>query len=230
MEYRDYELAQSGNGNLKPKDELYSVEEIIGSNRRDEFKGSKFGDIFHGAEGDDLLQGNDGDDILHGDKGNDELRGDNGNDQLYGGDGDDKLIEAMATIISVEVMVMMNFKYLVMVLTCFVAVKEMINCMVDPEGEGNDYLEGGEGSDFYAYRATSGNHTIYDQGKSSDSDKLYLSDLSFDNLLVEKVDNNLVFKPSDHNSNRGSLTIKDWFKTGHTTIRLNKSLIKMVEN
>lgn len=42
-----------------------------------------------------------------------------------------------------------------------------------------------------------------------------MSDLSFDNLLVEKVDNNLVFKPSDHNSNRGSLTIKDWFKTGH---------------
>lgn len=24
-----------------------------------------------------------------------------------------------------------------------------------------------------------------------------------------------MFKPSDHNSNRGSLTIKDWFKAGH---------------
>ncbi|SUU38485.1 RTX-III toxin determinant A from serotype 8 [Actinobacillus seminis] len=101
MEYRDYELAQSGNSNLKAKDELYSVEEIIGSNRRDEFKGSKFGDIFHGAEGDDLLQGNDGDDKLIGGNGNNYLSGGDGNDELQvfgngsnvlrGGKGDDKL-------------------------------------------------------------------------------------------------------------------------------------------
>ncbi|MDY4281373.1 MAG: RTX family hemolysin [[Pasteurella] mairii] len=221
VEYRDNELAQSGNSNLKAKDNLYSVEEIIGSNHRDEFKGSKFRDIFHGADGDDLLKGNDGDDILYGDKGNDELRGDNGNDQLYGGEGNDKLFGGNGNNYlsggdgDDELQVLGNgFNVLRGGKGNDKLYGGAGSDFLDG-GEGDDYLAGGEGNDFYVYRSTSGNHTIYDQGKSSDSDTLYLSDLTFDRLLVEKVDNNLVFKPSDHNSNRGSLTIKDWFKTGH---------------
>ncbi|EFL78275.1 RTX family hemolysin [Actinobacillus pleuropneumoniae] len=221
LEYRDYELTQSGNSNLKAHDELHLVEEIIGSNQRDEFKGSKFRDIFHGADGDDLLNGNDGDDILYGDKGNDELRGDNGNDQLYGGEGDDKLLGGNGNNYlsggdgNDELQVLGNgFNVLRGGKGDDKLYGSSGSDLLDG-GEGNDYLEGGDGSDFYVYRSTSGNHTIYDQGKASDSDKLYLSDLSFDNILVKRVNDNLEFR-SNNNSNSGVLTIKDWFKGGNS--------------
>nr|AIT40265.1 RTX-III toxin determinant A [Actinobacillus pleuropneumoniae] len=221
LEYRDYELTQSGNSNLKAHDELHSVEEIIGSNQRDEFKGSKFRDIFHGADGDDLLNGNDGDDILYGDKGNDELRGDNGNDQLYGGEGNDKLLGGNGNNYlsggdgNDELQVLGNgFNVLRGGKGDDKLYGSSGSDLLDG-GEGNDYLEGGDGSDFYVYRSTSGNHTIYDQGKSSDLDKLYLSDFSFDRLLVEKVDDNLVLRSNESSHNNGVLTIKDWFKEGN---------------
>ncbi|AUI65285.1 MULTISPECIES: RTX family hemolysin [Glaesserella] len=219
LEYRDYELTQSGNSNLKAQDELHSVEEVIGSNHRDEFKGSKFRDIFHGAEDDDLLHGNDGDDILHGDKGNDELRGDSGDDQLYGGEGDDKLLGGNGNNYlsggdgNDELQV---FGYGSNVLRGGKGDDKLYGgagADLLEGGEGNDYLEGGEGSDFYIYRSASGQHTIYDQGKASDSDKLYLSDISFDSLSIKRVNNNLEFR--NHSNGSNLLTVKDWFIAGN---------------
>ncbi|MCT7051785.1 calcium-binding protein, partial [Salmonella enterica] len=91
-QYRSYEFTHITGKNLTETDNLYSVEELIGTSRADKFFGSKFTDIFHGAAGDDHIEGNDGNDRLYGDKGNDTLSGGNGDDQLYGGDGNDKLI------------------------------------------------------------------------------------------------------------------------------------------
>lgn len=91
VQYRNYEITNSSDSTLTATDTLNSVEEIIGSNRRDYFYGSKFTDIFHGAEGDDIIEGYDGDDRLYGDNGNDTIIGGEGNDCLYGGNGNDIL-------------------------------------------------------------------------------------------------------------------------------------------
>ncbi|TOG15218.1 hypothetical protein CGJ07_24485, partial [Vibrio parahaemolyticus] len=80
-QYRSYEINHINGKKLTAIDNLYSVEEIIGTDRADKFLGSKFNDIFHGGGGDDYIEGNDGDDRLYGGKGNDTLRGGNGNDQ-----------------------------------------------------------------------------------------------------------------------------------------------------
>lgn len=74
-QYRSYEINHINGKKLTAIDNLYSVEEIIGTDRADKFFGSKFNDIFHGGGGDDYIEGNDGDDRLYGGKGNDTLRG-----------------------------------------------------------------------------------------------------------------------------------------------------------
>ncbi|MEL8365355.1 RTX toxin hemolysin A, partial [Escherichia coli] len=59
-QYRSYEFTHINGKNLTETDNLYSVEELIGTTRADKFFGSKFTDIFHGADGDDHIEGNDG--------------------------------------------------------------------------------------------------------------------------------------------------------------------------
>ncbi|MAP94355.1 MAG: hypothetical protein CMK07_05330 [Ponticaulis sp.] len=81
-------------------DQLWYIENLIGSSRNDLLRGSSgdneiegwFGDDdIRGLNGRDVLKGESGDDILSGDGGNDMLLGGDDNDLLYGGAGDDDL-------------------------------------------------------------------------------------------------------------------------------------------
>lgn len=78
-------------GTAQGSDKLFSIENIIGSNRDDEIYGDNFDNVLSGADGYDLLVGFDGNDTLDGGSGNDELFGEDGDDTLTGGGGADVL-------------------------------------------------------------------------------------------------------------------------------------------
>lgn len=171
-QYRSYEFTHINGKNLTETDNLYSVEELIGTTRADKFFGSKFTDIFHGADGDDHIEGNDGNDRLYGDKGNDTLRGGNGDDQLYGGDGNDKLIGGTGNNYlnggdgDDELQVQGN-SLAKNVLSGGKGNDKLYGSegadLLDG-GEGNDLLKGGYGNDIYRYLSGYGNHIIDDDG------------------------------------------------------------------
>ncbi len=83
-------------------DDLESIENVIGTEFRDQVFGSLFDNTIYGLGGNDILLGVGGDDILIGGNGDDVLAGDKyfdavdptgvaGNDTLYGGEGADRL-------------------------------------------------------------------------------------------------------------------------------------------
>ncbi len=171
-QYRSYEFTHINGKNLTETDNLYSVEELIGTTRADKFFGSKFTDIFHGADGDDHIEGNDGNDRLYGDKGNDTLRGGNGDDQLYGGDGNDKLIGGTGNNYlnggdgDDELQVQGN-SLAKNVLSGGKGNDKLYGSegadLLDG-GEGNDLLKGGYGNDIYRYLSGYSHHIIDDDG------------------------------------------------------------------
>jgi Ca2+-binding RTX toxin-like protein len=67
------------------------LENVTGSDFRDDVRGNEFGNILDGRGGDDTLRGRDGDDTLRGQAGRDHLHGGRGDDTLEGGDGEDRL-------------------------------------------------------------------------------------------------------------------------------------------
>jgi len=69
------------------RDQLTSIENIIGSSRNDSLVGNSGNNSLNGGNGDDILNGGDGNDTLDGGYGNDTLDGGNGNDTLDGGNG-----------------------------------------------------------------------------------------------------------------------------------------------
>jgi Ca2+-binding RTX toxin-like protein len=74
------------------RDQLTSIENIIGSSRNDSLVGNSGNNSLNGGNGDDILNGGDGNDTLDGgDNGNDILNGGTGNDTLNGGTGNDTL-------------------------------------------------------------------------------------------------------------------------------------------
>ena len=77
-----------GYGNTE---EIFEVENILGSNFNDVIKGTDGNNRLEGDDGDDLLQGKKGNDSVYGGTGNDELHGGDGNDSLFGGDNNDWL-------------------------------------------------------------------------------------------------------------------------------------------
>nr|P55129.1 RecName: Full=RTX-I toxin determinant A from serotypes 5/10; AltName: Full=APX-IA; AltName: Full=Cytolysin IA; Short=CLY-IA; AltName: Full=Hemolysin IA; Short=HLY-IA [Actinobacillus pleuropneumoniae]BAA04014.1 RTX toxin I type L [Actinobacillus pleuropneumoniae] len=226
LEYRDYELSpfELGNG-IRAKDELHSVEEIIGSNRKDKFFGSRFTDIFHGAKGDDEIYGNDGHDILYGDDGNDVIHGGDGNDHLVGGNGNDRLIGGKGNNFlnggdGDDELQVFEGQYNVLLGG---AGNDILygsdGTNLFDGGVGNDKIYGGLGKDIYRYSKEYGRHIIIEKG--GDDDTLLLSDLSFkdvgfirigDDLLVNKRIGGTLYYHEDYNGN--ALTIKDWFKEG----------------
>ncbi|HBA9101149.1 TPA: RTX family hemolysin [Escherichia coli] len=222
IKYRDYEFKHISGGNLTAIDNLYSVEEIIGTDRSDEFFGSKFSDIFHGAGGDDYIEGNDGNDRLYGDKGNDTLRGGNGDDQLYGGDGNDKLIggfgnnylnggdgddELQVHGNSLAKNVLLGGKG-----NDHLYGSEGIDLL--DGGEGNDVLKGGYGNDIYRYLSGYGHHIIDDDGGKND--KLSLADIDFRDVAFKREDNDLIMYKAEGNTisigHKNGITFKNWFK------------------
>ncbi|EAN2945072.1 hypothetical protein AII34_21045 [Salmonella enterica] len=88
IEYRDVVLK---NSSYQVTDELYSVENVLGTNWNDIFKGGSQSDVFYGGRGNDVINGNDGNDQLFGGEGKDIINGGDGDDVLSGGQHDDML-------------------------------------------------------------------------------------------------------------------------------------------
>ncbi|MBW5840056.1 RTX family hemolysin [Yersinia enterocolitica] len=220
--YRGYEFNHISGKDLTATDNLYSVEEIIGTDRADKFFGSKFSDIFHGADGDDHIEGNDGNDRLYGDKGNDTLRGGNGDDQLYGGDGNDKLIGGIGNNYlnggdgDDELHVQGNSLAKNVLLGGKGNDKLYGSEGIDllDGGEGNDILKGGYGNDIYRYLSGYGHHIIDDDG--GENDKLSLADIDFRDIAFKREDNDLIMYKAKDNilsiGHKNGITFKNWFK------------------
>ena len=221
-QYRSYEFTHINGKNLTETDNLYSVEELIGTTRADKFFGSKFTDIFHGADGDDHIEGNDGNDRLYGDKGNDTLSGGNGDDQLYGGDGNDKLIGGAGNNYlnggdgDDELQVQGN-SLAKNVLSGGKGNDKLYGSegadLLDG-GEGNDLLKGGYGNDIYRYLSGYGHHIIDDEGGKDD--KLSLADIDFRDVAFKREGNDLIMYKAEGNvlsiGHKNGITFKNWFE------------------
>ncbi|EFI3849799.1 RTX toxin hemolysin HlyA [Escherichia coli] len=221
-QYRSYEFTHINGKNLTETDNLYSVEELIGTTRADKFFGSKFTDIFHGADGDDLIEGNDGNDRLYGDKGNDTLSGGNGDDQLYGGDGNDKLIGGAGNNYlnggdgDDELQVQGN-SLAKNVLSGGKGNDKLYGSegadLLDG-GERNDLLKGGYGNDIYRYLSGYGHHIIDDDGGKED--KLSLADIDFRDVAFKREGNDLIMYKAEGNvlsiGHENGITFRNWFE------------------
>ena len=221
-QYRSYEFTHINGKNLTETDNLYSVEELIGTTRADKFFGSKFTDIFHGADGGDHIEGNDGNDRLYGDKGNDTLSGGNGDDQLYGGDGNDKLIGGAGNNYlnggdgDDELQVQGN-SLAKNVLSGGKGNDKLYGSegadLLDG-GEGNDLLKGGYGNDIYRYLSGYGHHIIDDDGGKDD--KLSLADIDFRDVAFKREGNDLIMYKAEGNvlsiGHKNGITFKNWFE------------------
>ncbi|EGJ5049856.1 RTX toxin hemolysin HlyA [Escherichia coli] len=221
-QYRSYEFTHINGKNLTETDNLYSVEELIGTTRADKFFGSKFTDIFHGADGDDLIEGNDGNDRLYGDKGNDTLSGGNGDDQLYGGDGNDKLIGGAGNNYlnggdgDDELQVQGN-SLAKNVLSGGKGNDKLYGSegadLLDG-GEGNDLLKGGYGNDIYRYLSGYGHHIIDDDGGKED--KLSLADIDFRDVAFKREGNDFIMYKAEGNvlsiGHENGITFRNWFE------------------
>ncbi|EIH1910265.1 RTX toxin hemolysin HlyA [Escherichia coli] len=221
-QYRSYEFTHINGKNLTETDNLYSVEELIGTTRADKFFGSKFTDIFHGADGDDLIEGNDGNDRLYGDKGNDTLSGGNGDDQLYGCDGNDKLIGGAGNNYlnggdgDDELQVQGN-SLAKNVLSGGKGNDKLYGSegadLLDG-GEGNDLLKGGYGNDIYRYLSGYGHHIIDDDGGKED--KLSLADIDFRDVAFKREGNDLIMYKAEGNvlsiGHENGITFRNWFE------------------
>ncbi|EGJ1617973.1 RTX toxin hemolysin HlyA [Escherichia coli] len=221
-QYRSYEFTHINGKNLTETDNLYSVEELIGTTRADKFFGSKFTDIFHGADGDDHIEGNDGNDRLYGDKGNDTLSGGNGDDQLYGGDGNDKLIGGAGNNYlnggdgDDELQVQGN-SLAKNVLSGGKGNDKLYGSegadLLDG-GEGNDLLKGGYGNDIYRYLSGYGHHIIDDDGGKDD--KLSLADIDFRDVAFRREGNDLIMYKAEGNvlsiGHKNGITFRNWFE------------------
>lgn len=222
IQYRSYEFTHINGENLTETDNLYSVEELIGTTRADKFFGSKFTDIFHGADDDDYIEGNDGNDRLYGDKGNDTLRGGNGDDQLYGGDGNDKLIGGTGNNYlnggdgDDELQVQGN-SLAKNVLSGGKGNDKLYGSegadLLDG-GEGNDVLKGGYGNDIYRYLSGYDHHIIDDDGGKDD--KLSLVDIDFRDVAFKREGNDLIMYKAEGNAlsidHKNGITFKNWFE------------------
>ncbi|EFH2567388.1 RTX toxin hemolysin HlyA [Escherichia coli] len=221
-QYRSYEFTHINGKNLTETDNLYSVEELIGTTRADKFFGSKFTDIFHGADGDDHIEGNDGNDRLYGDKGNDTLSSGNGDDQLYGGDGNDNLIGGAGNNYlnggdgDDELQVQGN-SLAKNVLSGGKGNDKLYGSegadLLDG-GEGNDLLKGGYGNDIYRYLSGYGHHIIDDDGGKED--KLSLADIDFRDVAFTREGNDLIMYKAEGNvlsiGHENGITFRNWFE------------------
>ncbi len=151
------------------RDDLVSIENIIGSNFDDLIIGDQNNNIINGSNGNDDLAGFNGDDTLIGGEGNDNLAGDDGNDllvdasgfnNLNGGNGQDtvsfvaakngiraSLFTQLATNNS-ETIINSNY------IAHLNSIENMVGSAFDDSFEGdqsNNIIDGGDGNDTVAY-------------------------------------------------------------------------------
>ncbi len=77
---------------LGGSDQLFNLENLIGSAHSDELQGDDWDNFLSGGKGNDKIRGEDGDDVLIGGAGNDQLYGGSGEDTYMGGRGADEFI------------------------------------------------------------------------------------------------------------------------------------------
>ncbi|MEM1300605.1 MAG: calcium-binding protein, partial [Pseudomonadota bacterium] len=78
-------------GGIGGRDELLSVENVIGSEGRDWLFGDNGDNVLEGGGNKDRVFGGKGDDIVSGGDANDVIKGGRGDDTVIGGEGDDRL-------------------------------------------------------------------------------------------------------------------------------------------
>lgn len=81
----------SGKGGDAAGDQIWEIENVIGSDGDDTIAGDKAANYLDGGKGDDSITGSDGDDYLAGGGGDDLLNGYQDNDTADGGDGADQI-------------------------------------------------------------------------------------------------------------------------------------------
>ncbi|WP_150468382.1 calcium-binding protein [Francisella sp. SYW-9] len=154
-------------------------------------------DVVHAGAGDDTVYLGSGNDIADAGDGNDIVKalngGDNtidggtGNDRIETGAGSDMLSGGLGDDI----------------------IKAGAGNDVITGGQGDDILAGGAGSDTYEYSTGDGNDTINLAGDGS-TDTLKLNDISKDDILISRSDNDLEINFHDQLS---SLIVDDYFES-----------------
>jgi serralysin len=76
---------------LEMEEDVFSFDNIVGSNRSDRLYGSSISNDIEGGRGNDLLSGRSGNDFLDGGTGADSVYGGSGNDDMFGGSSEDYL-------------------------------------------------------------------------------------------------------------------------------------------
>ncbi|SEW42680.1 Ca2+-binding protein, RTX toxin-related [Cognatiyoonia koreensis] len=84
----DAETAFVATGN---EDQIFNIENIIGTDFDDELRGNGLANEIIGLRGNDLIVGRGGDDLLRGNQGSDTMYGGSGVDRVYGGNGADRI-------------------------------------------------------------------------------------------------------------------------------------------
>ncbi len=163
-------------------DDLFNIEDLVGSMHGDELTGDDSANRIWGGDGDDEIMGGDGADMLMGGKGADEIMGGDGDDEIMGGDGADMLMGGKGAD---EIMGGDGDD---MIMGGDGADDLMGDAGADRiyGGAGDDMLEGGLGSDTFVFSGKFGNDTIGDF--TNGSDKLDLR--SFAGLDLAAVINN----------------------------------------
>lgn len=87
----------SADGTYAKGDTFSSIENVTGSNHRDQLDGDSGANVLRGGADNDTLNGGEGDDTLFGDDGDDVLIAGRGSDILYGGSGRDEVSYADET-------------------------------------------------------------------------------------------------------------------------------------
>ncbi|MGF2035133.1 MAG: calcium-binding protein [Nostoc sp. CmiVER01] len=159
-----------GSYNYAGTDQIFNVENVIGSAFRDEIIGDARINIIHAGDGDDVVNARDGNDIIFGEGGKDSLDGENGDDFLIGGtdadlldgrEGNDYLDGGTGN-----------------------------DRLYDDDGDnifnggtGEDTLYGGSGRDMFVLTSESGSDTIFNFTVGSDYLGL-LNGLTFEQITI----------------------------------------------
>ena len=166
----DFILANEGNDIVFGFD---GNDSLLGNQQNDEIAGNNGDDTLFGGKNNDALFGDQGSDSLFGNKGNDRIFGGQGNDTLFGGEDNDELFGDLGNDVLFGDL-------------------------------GSDTLQGGGGRDKFVLAlrgdgaATSGGPTLADAdliiGFEDGQDQIGLSNLSFDQLIIEGDGSNTVIR------------------------------------
>ncbi|MES2678088.1 MAG: tandem-95 repeat protein, partial [Pseudomonadota bacterium] len=171
---------------------------LAGNDGDDTINGGAGIDIIFGDVGSDIINSGHDDDLVFGGIGNDIIYGSNGNDSLYGEIGNDYVIGGEGDDI----------------------IDGGAGDDVLMGGKGNDTIATGEGNDTIIFLQGYGQDTI-DDTDAAGSDVIRLADTNSNQIVLGKVDNDLViqFKNPNYNSSLAISETNQQFTTDKITIK-----------